>query len=592
MGGRRNDYMLFEAPDPAPLLEHATTSTARVSELESENRKMRQELEEFRTEAAHLKNQQATLRRLEERNRQLELQMEEKVKELVEMKQRNLAEENQKILEVLKERESSLQEQLRAAHDSVQSMQRLHEFGQSQLFELRAQSEEERAAKQAELTLLSDEVERAQSRLLSLEREKDHLRSQLQAAGSQEEELKTRQDMDTSNTLEASLDAKEKIISELHAELRNLESALSNQKNEHIAEIRKLNAYIHDKENTLQNLQKELAERPTSKQLDDLRKQVKILQAVGYNLIETEDWDAAAQGQEISKLESLLLDKNRKLEHELTQIKVQLSERKTAQDTAEGKSKELEAEVERQRRLISKLEEDILKGYNSTDRRANKIDDWDLSDSGITDLIEHGHNSQAAGNQFQEPNSMLEVICSQRDRFRQRLRESEEELRQTRDKNAVLLTELNKCKADNLKLYEKIRYIQDYTKERPLSRGTKKKIDDLEGGMVSDIESKYKKIYEDDINPFAAFSRKEKERKYKDLGIRDKITLLSGRFLLGNKYARTFVFFYSIGLHLLVFASLYKFSSVSYHNVTKDASFRTEMLKNASQLSSPDNPLQ
>ncbi|EFJ26077.1 hypothetical protein SELMODRAFT_173154 [Selaginella moellendorffii] len=558
---------LFEAPDPAPLLEHATTSTARVSELESENRKMRQELEEFRTEAAHLKNQQATLRRLEERNRQLELQMEEKVKELVEMKQRNLAEENQKILEVLKERESSLQEQLRAAHDSVQSMQRLHEFGQSQLFELRAQSEEERAAKQAELTLLSDEVERAQSRLLSLEREKDHLRSQLQAAGSQEEELKTRQDMDTSNTLEASLDAKEKIISELHAELRNLESALSNQKNEHIAEIRKLNAYIHDKENTLQNLQKELAERPTSKQLDDLRKQVKILQAVGYNLIETEDWDAAAQGQEISKLESLLLDKNRKLEHELTQIKACSLDcnLKTAQDTAEGKSKELEAEVERQRRLISKLEEDILKGYNSTDRRANKIDDWDLSDSGITDLIEHGHNSQAAGNQFQEPNSMLEVICSQRDRFRQRLRESEEELRQTRDKNAVLLTELNKCKADNLKLYEKIRYIQDYTKERPLSRGTKKKIDDLEGGMVSDIESKYKKIYEDDINPFAAFSRKEKERKYKDLGIRDKITLLSGRFLLGNKYARTFVFFYSIGLHLLVFASLYKFSSVSYH---------------------------
>lgn len=45
------------------------------SELEMENHKMRLELEEYRTEATHLKNQQATIRRLEERNRQLEQQV-------------------------------------------------------------------------------------------------------------------------------------------------------------------------------------------------------------------------------------------------------------------------------------------------------------------------------------------------------------------------------------------------------------------------------------------------------------------------------------------------------------------------------------
>lgn len=33
-----------------------------------------------------------------------------------------------------------MQDQLRAAKDSVQNMQRLHEYGQSQIFELRAQS--------------------------------------------------------------------------------------------------------------------------------------------------------------------------------------------------------------------------------------------------------------------------------------------------------------------------------------------------------------------------------------------------------------------------------------------------------------------
>lgn len=45
------------------------------SELESENRKMKVELLEFRTEAMHLKDQQATIRSLEERNCQLEQQV-------------------------------------------------------------------------------------------------------------------------------------------------------------------------------------------------------------------------------------------------------------------------------------------------------------------------------------------------------------------------------------------------------------------------------------------------------------------------------------------------------------------------------------
>lgn len=48
---------------------------AKLSELESENRKMKVELEEFRTESTHLKNQHATIRRLEERARQLEQQV-------------------------------------------------------------------------------------------------------------------------------------------------------------------------------------------------------------------------------------------------------------------------------------------------------------------------------------------------------------------------------------------------------------------------------------------------------------------------------------------------------------------------------------
>ncbi|XWS60991.1 hypothetical protein CRYUN_Cryun07bG0087000 [Craigia yunnanensis] len=533
----------------------------KISELESENRKMKVELEEFRTEAMHLKNQQATIRRLEERNRQLEQQMEEKVKEIVEIKQRSLAEENQKTLEVLKDREQSLQDQLRQAKESVSNMQKLHELAQSQLFELRAQSEEDTAAKQSEVILLMDEVERAQTRLFSLEREKGLLRSQLQSAN-EESENKSSDSVDSNTILENSLHAKEKIISELNMELHNIETTLSNEREKHVNEIKKLNSLLNEKEVALEEMKKELQVRPTAKLIDDLRKKVKILQAVGYNSIEAEDWEAATSGEEMSKMEYLLLDKNRKMEHELTQLKVKLSEKTSLLETAEGKIVELVEEVNEQQKLIQKLEDDILKGYSSKERKGTLFDDWDLSESRGNELSENTDQKQASSDQDQS--SMLKVICNQRDRFRARLRETEEEIRQLKEKIGELTAELEKSKADNVKLYGKIRYVQDYNQEKVISRGTKKYAEDLESGFTSDVESKYKKIYEDDINPFAAFSKREREQRYKELGFRDRITLSSGRFLLGNKYARTFAFFYTIGLHILVFTCLYRMSALSY----------------------------
>lgn len=283
---------------------------------------------------------------------------------------------------------------------------------------------------------------------------------------------------------------------------------------------------------------------------------------MGYNTIEAEDWEVATSGQEMSKLESLLLDKNRKVEHELTQLKVQLSEKTSLLESAEAKIVELTAKVNEQQRLIQKLEDDILKGYSSKDRKGTRFDDWDLSESGGTEPSENEEQRHVSSDQDQS--SMLKVICNQRDRFRARLRETEEEIRQLKEKIGALTSELDKTKADNVKLYEKIRYVQDYNSERVISRGSKKYVEDLESGFSSDVESKYKKMYEDDINPFAAFSKKERDQRYKELGLRDKITLSSGRFLLGNKYARTFVFFYTIGLHILVFTCLYRMSALSY----------------------------
>ncbi|CAI8619827.1 unnamed protein product [Vicia faba] len=260
---------LYEAPDPYPALASVAEQDLTLSELEIENRKMKVELEEFRAEAAYLKNQPTTTRRLEERSRNLEQQMEEKVKEIVEIKHRNLAEEIQKTLEILKEREQLLQDQLQSAKEGVSNIKKLHELAQNQLFELCAQSVEERAAKQAEANLLMDEVDRSQTMLLGLEREKGVLRSQLVTANEDSGNKKS-DNSDSNNPLENSLIAKEKLISELNMKLHNIETTLSNEREEHINDVKKFTAMLNEKEASIVAMKKELQTRPTEKIVHDL----------------------------------------------------------------------------------------------------------------------------------------------------------------------------------------------------------------------------------------------------------------------------------------------------------------------------------
>lgn len=45
-------------------------------------------------------------------------------------------------------------------------------------------------------------------------------------------------------------------------------------------------------------------------------------------------------------------------------------------------------------------------------------------------------------------------------------------------------------------------------------------------------------MYETGINPFTEFSQRERQRKYKELTVVEKITLSTTRSVLRNKFAR------------------------------------------------------
>jgi homeobox protein cut-like len=185
---------------------------------------------------------------------------------------------------------------------------------------------------------------------------------------------------------------------------------------------------------------------------------------------------------------------------------------------------------------------------------------------------------------------LVRILQAQRDRYKARTRELEGRLAAVEQESGRHKAQAESMLRDNLKLYEKVRFLQSYKKGRvgpgALDSAQDKRMSGLEhsalhqrnvandegkeaqecaleagrvptGAGAAATEARYRAMYEEQMNPFTAFSVAERVRKYQDLSVIDKITLQTTRAFLAHKKARMAVFFYALSLHLLVFLTLY-----------------------------------
>eukprot|EP00850_Spirogloea_muscicola_P007096 SM000035S13076 [mRNA] locus=s35:366854:370553:+ [translate_table: standard] len=591
--------LLYDAPDAVPILRSFVDATGRVAVAEQEARRCRQELEVLRRDSANLKTLQATVRRLEERNAELEEDMEEKVGQIVLLREKEL----EKGLDAMREQERAQAMQLSETKESLAALQRLHDRTQSQLFDLRTQTEEERAAKQHELDLVTEEIDRAQERAVGLERVRSVMVSemeQIRAAGQQvtaEEEDSAKQR--TLRDLEENLSSKEKLISKLHQQMQQLEQALTEGRESNLVRIQELEEKVEVTEQANEALRLEISERPTGTQLEELRKQIRVLQAlIGTDV--DEEWDKMDEedkedNSEAARLRAALKDTNRKLMAELTMTRMSLSERVAELGEANGKIVVLQEESRALQQLIGQLEEDIVRQSGKGSDQSSQAS-WQPGPGAVSTLLQpqasfnHRSEVEAVDNAADGPSddTMLSIVCGQRDRFRKRVKELEDQIGVLQESLARSGAEVEKLKNDNVSLYEKIKYLEQYNRQQ--NPGARRDVGDVTvfgggghssaryacfsisnaGGMEhrppysalgeggGNAEIQYRKLYEDRMNPFHEFHQREQDRSYKSLRLHDKITLTGGRFFLSNKYARTFLFFYTILLHLLIFYVIYK----------------------------------
>ena len=163
---------------------------------------------------------------------------------------------------------------------------------------------------------------------------------------------------------------------------------------------------------------------------------------------------------------------------------------------------------------------------------------------------------------------ILPMIQAQRDRFKQKNSQLEEELSKQYSTVANLRQEVASLQKDNLNLYEKSRYISTYNRTQSSSASTYAQSPRASSISASDSTpsglslDRYRSTYEANLSPFAAFRGRESTRAYKRLSLPERIIFSITRMVLANRTSRNVFAFYCLALHLMIFVMLYWMHSV------------------------------
>ncbi|KAJ5167181.1 uncharacterized protein N7482_005962 [Penicillium canariense] len=588
---------LSEAPDPYPLLEASVDSLVlsedTVPKLNSERDQLQQSVDRL------TKQQEETERRLQEERaarKKLEENQESRAKEIeaswgaVLKEKTNNWEAKEKSLEEKVENQDRLIKELKASYEVSQRLGGENDDNEG------ARS----GATAAELELVSADLEKTSLRLADMEARNEQLRLELAQAVSYS-------------------NPDHPISVEDDPGYQRLQS-------ENSSLLRKLDAARYDKDSTRHSWEGKLlqAERNASKaaaerdelrsrlekvaDYDEIRRELEMIKSVEFAAGDDEDVGEAAATEEDatgtngattktkdkSSLEQLLIARNKKLTDELAVLRVSTRDLQGQLESLRGELSTTKKELDKSRGLSSTLENDLLRvqeeaanafpssaisvagtyssRYPHSSRRGGAVSPTSSIISGFDQSSASASTMEAirAGEAVGGGSGLLPMIQAQRDRFKKKNSELEEELSKMYSTVKSLRQEVSTLQKDNLSLYEKTRYVSTYSRGQGASTSASSYANapssssvyasaDTPSGLSMD---RYQSAYEARISPFAAFRGRESTRAYKRMSLPERVVFSLTRIIMANRTSRNLFASYCFALHLLLFVMLYMMSTM------------------------------
>ena len=501
-------------------------------------------------------------------------------------------EAKEKLLEEKVESQDRLLNEIKASYEVTQRL------GQSD----NAESSGRGHVTSAELEMVNSDLERTSVRLAEVEARNEQLRIELAQSASQlpsqpavnlEDDPAFMRMRSENSSLLRKLDAarveRDSRKRELDGKLRSLEREIGMLKEERDAlkiKVQKWSDY------------------------DDVKQELEVLKSIEFSTGDDEDADMAesttnaglengssAKGKG-DTLEQLLLARNKKLSDELTILRVSHHDLQSRLQSLQEDLSKTNADLERAQHLNATLENDLANVHETANAypssasvagtyasrypqssanlgRKGRVSPTSSIISGFdprsqaslgTTTLEALRSGEPVGG----GSGILPMITAQRDRFKKRNTQLENELSESHRTVSSLRQEIASLQKDNLNLYEKTRYVSTYNRAGPTSSSassyatnpnpsTVQMSNSTSSGLALD---RYRSAYESNISPFAAFRGRESARAYKRMSLPERIVFSITRMVLATRTSRNLFAGYCLTLHLLVFMCLYWLGTV------------------------------
>ena len=550
-----------------------------LPKLTEENQHLQQTVTKL---TSQLEDTESRLQKERDARNQLEENLETKVKEV-----------ETSWTAVLEEKQDNWAAKEKALEDKVENQDRLlNEIKASYEVNQRLGKNDDDDAQRghvtsAELEMVHSDLERTSARLAEVEARNEQLRLDLAQAKSQvpahqtvalEDDPGYMRVRSENSSLIRKLDAtrveKEGLKRQLDSKLRSLEREAGLLKEERDAlktKVQKWSDY------------------------DDVKQELEVLKSIEFSTGDDDetrdlanDASGAAPNGKGDTLEQLLLARNKKLGDELTILRMSHQDLQTRLQNLQEELSRTNAELEKSQNLNEKLENELstiqAEAPNTfpsgasvagtyVSRYAPSIAPGRKGRTSPTSSIISGFNPRDSDREPMGGGSgILPMITAQRDRFKKRNTQLEQELSESHRNVSQLRQEIAALQRDNLNLYEKTRYVSSYNRAGPTgttagassssssayaSNPNPSTVSMGGTGNPGIALDRYRKAYESNLSPFAAFRGRESARAYKRMSFPERVVYSVTRMVLASRTSRNLFAAYCVVLHVLVFFSLY-----------------------------------
>ena len=458
---------LSEVPDPLPILEQSIERnqnlSSKIQDYEIETKDLRETMAAQAQEIADLKVKEKKMAELQSLVAQYDKNIDETMKQKLGVEVDKIRDEYEEKFKIVQDQKEELEKKCREAENVTKISQRQLEQSQTELYETSNKLAQKSDAKSEEVEMLLTDLENANQRAILAEKEVENLKEQVKfnsenVQGSNFDSGSNETDQLISD-LKHELASKDREIDQISTELKQSKEVSQHNLSQNLETIKALE---QTNEELSKNLQIQAEKLSNMDDYEIIKKDLSILKTLEFNK-DDQDED---QNEEQIPLEVMILERSKTLQIENSALRMDKDKLTTELTSTKESLAEKLNETDKQSILISELEDHVEKlqehvnrgeaeGRSSTDILLHDLEIKSGRDSPLS------VNSSFYGNQ-NDANSLLPIIQAQRERYKKRNEELEDQQSKQMQQMAILQTEIKDLQADNVKLYEKIRFLQGY----------------------------------------------------------------------------------------------------------------------------------